>query len=155
LRPTRDWLKWQPSVGEGNEAAPSHDRVAPPNCIDNSDLFPVSETRTEEAIQDAARSVCNQLGLRIIRIRNKFALGIWKELDCPELRSAIQVLALPPMKVLYLGDPNPNIPHECKQHIPECLKRNLTTWRVAPEDSGANWNEWKASLLNRATRSGR
>ena len=79
------------------------------------ETVPASESPTEpEDLQDpdraesgplAALNLLNKSGVRIMLLGRRYVLGIWRELDCEELRSAIRALRLTALPVRYLDDP--------------------------------------------------
>ena len=54
---------------------------------------------------EKAMWLLNLTGCRIIRRTDGLAVGIWEDLDCQELRSAIRALGMSGLPVIYLESP--------------------------------------------------
>jgi hypothetical protein len=62
------------------------------------------EEPDEEAI-GRALGVLNALGVRIMRLKGVFTLGVWRRADTPTPRDAIRTVGLAALPVSYLDDP--------------------------------------------------
>jgi hypothetical protein len=82
-----------------------------------SDREPVGQAQT--------RQVLNRAGCRLMRLETGFTVGVWSDLDSPQIRAALHVLALDRLPIAYLdGD------------VPEKFK----TRKVAGESVPPNGN---------------
>lgn len=53
----------------------------------------------------SARAVLNRSGVRIMMVDGQFIIGVWPEMDRPEIREALRTLEVDHLRVRYLdGD---------------------------------------------------
>ena len=113
-----------------------------------------------------ASAVLNQAGVRIMALEGGATIGVWSDLDGPEVRAAVRAFGSDGPPVRYLdgacipmryklrrveGEPVPlSVLTEMEQHPAEPWKvrdrkSNEMGWCVA----GMAWAEWTAAALNR------
>jgi hypothetical protein len=111
-----------------------------------SKWVPEAEPSDEDVSQTNA--VLSRAGVRLMRLENGNAVGIWSDLDSPTIRHALQILGFGQLPVFYLdgdvplryklrrvpGEPVPaHIREEMERHSEEPWKvRNSTNWRFVP-----------------------
>lgn len=74
-----------------------------------------SEKSEVSAETEKAMWLLNLTGCRIIRRTNGLAVGIWEDLDCPEIRSAIRAVGMSGLPVIYLESPNVPIRYKVRR----------------------------------------
>lgn len=101
------WTDWKPKTGslaDSPDATPSKPSElgfvgfvgAPPEECARIDAEP-SATKTKRA-----SSLLNQAGVRLIRLEGELTIGIWSDMDSPELRAALRILSLDRLPVRFL-----------------------------------------------------
>ena len=113
-----------------------------------------------------ASMVLNRAGVRLMQLEGVAAIGIWSDLDGPELRRALRTFGADQLPIRYLdgagvparyklrrvaGEPVPmNVLAEMERHQDEPWKvrdRMLREIRWCP--MATSWAEWKAGALTR------
>lgn len=113
-----------------------------------------------------ASAVLNLAGVRIMALEGGATIGVWSDLDGPEVRAALRAFGSDRLPVRYLdgagipmryklrravGEPVPmNVLNEMERHLADPWKirdrmLNEIGWRSKVMD----WAEWKAAALNR------
>jgi hypothetical protein len=165
------WLDWTPKThisADSAGGAPTKPSIpgsvgfvgatsaeAPKICV---------EPEPEELAR--ASAVLNRAGVRLMQLDGVVTIGIWSDLDGPEIRDALRTLGSGQIPVRYLdtagvppqyklrrveGEPVPmNVLGEMERHPNEPWKvRDQTLqgmeWRSQP----ISWADWKAEALNR------
>lgn len=99
------WLNWQPKAGiltEGGEGEPTR----PLECGSvgfegvSSGGSPEIGSETEQA--GTARRLLNRAGVRIMILESGATIGLWSDLDGPDIRAAVSTLGLAGLPVRYL-----------------------------------------------------
>ena len=114
-------------------------------------------------------AILNRVGVRIMALEGGAAIGVWSDLNNPEVRAALRTFGSDAPPVRYLdgagvpmrykvrrvdGEPVPmNVLAEMERHPAEPWKvrdrmLNETGWC----SKGIPWAEWKAAALNRLFR---
>jgi hypothetical protein len=113
-----------------------------------------------------ASAVLNQAGVRIMQLDGVPTIGIWSDLDGPEIRKALRTFGEDQLPVRYLdgagippryklrrveGEPVPtNVLAEMEQHPDEPWKvRDRMLQEMKWCSMATSWAEWKAAALNR------
>jgi hypothetical protein len=103
-----------------------------------------------------AYAIVNRMGVRIIRLETGTAIGVWSDLDGPEVRNALRTLGFDQHVVAYLDDPVVPVAYKCRRVARECVPLSVLKmmkgdprepWRVRDEMLSAK--TW-ASRLNMA-----
>jgi hypothetical protein len=112
-----------------------------------------------------ASAVLTKAGIRLMRIDGVDMVGIWSDLDGPEIRAALRVYGSDRLAVRYLdgdgipmkfklrrvqGEPVPtNVLSEMEKHPVEPWKvRDQMLEEMGWSPNGVPWAEWKAQSLN-------
>ena len=119
---------------------------------------------SEEEVR-AAGKVLSRAGVRLMELEGGTTVGLWSDLDGPEVRAALRTFGSERLPVRYLdgagvpmrykarrveGEPVPmNVLTEMERHLAEPWKvrdqmLNEMGWRTKP----TSWAEWKAAALN-------
>ncbi len=85
----------------------------------------------EDEKRDAALRALNAAGVRLLP---GMVIGVWKDYDERRVKMALKVLGLAGYPIKFLEDAD----------VPDRYK----VGRVAPEDKGTPWAEWKAQQFN-------
>ena len=122
------------------------------------------EPQSPQVIQ--ARALLNRTGVRIMQLDGVTSIGVWSDLQAPEIRAALRTLGSERLPVRYLdgagipmqyklrrvnGEPVPmSMLVEMEQQAGEPWKvrdglPNEMGWR----SKGVPWAQWKAAMLNR------
>jgi hypothetical protein len=98
-------MDWQPKGGiltEGAENEPT--KPSEPGSVGfdraTSSDSPKIEVETEQV--QSARRLLNQAGVRIMTLEGGTTIGVWSDLDGPEIRTALRTLASPNLPIRYL-----------------------------------------------------
>jgi hypothetical protein len=127
-------------------------------------LAQVAQLRSEELTR--AGTVLKNAGVRIMALDNGTTIGVWADLDGPEVQRALRIFGSDGLPILYLdgagipsrykerrveGEPVPlAVLEEMERHLEEpwtIRDRLLTGMGWCPK--GVPWAEWKAASLNR------
>ncbi len=166
------WLDWTPEAHIYTDS-PEREPTKPtePDCIFST--FPEGEptkptepdaTHADEADQaklERAFAVVNKAGVRLMRLTGAVSIGLWTDLDRPELRAALRTLGLDRLPVLYLdghgvpmqyklrrvsGQPVPiSVLREMERHPAEPWKvRDRMLREMRWESNGKPWAGWAA-----------
>jgi hypothetical protein len=130
---------------------------------------PKIETGPDPAELARASAVLNRAGVRIMALEGGATIGLWSDLDGPEVRAALCTFGSDRLPVRYLdgagvpmrykarrvdGEPVPmSVLAAMEQHPAEPWKvrdRMLNEMGWCPK--GIPWAEWKAAALNRLFR---
>jgi hypothetical protein len=135
----------------------------------------VIQTRTEAAELEyeitRAWRVLNDAGVRLMKLDGKVVVGIWSDLDGPEIRAALGILGSGDLEVCYLdgfnvpdrfklrrvaGEPVPlNVLAEMERHLESPWKigdKLLEEVKWTPE--GIPLKKWYAAQLDRIFKTG-
>ena len=113
-----------------------------------------------------ASAVLNRAGVRIMALEGGATIGVWSDLDGPEVRAALRTFGSDRLPVRYLdgagvpmryklrrveGEPVPmNVLAAMEQHPAEPWKvRDRMLSEMGWCSKGIPWAEWKAAALNR------
>ena len=125
------------------------------------------ESGPDEPTRATANALLGRVGMRLMNIDGKMVVGLWSDLDGPEVRAALTVFhpdGVPPIRYLdgsgipdkykerrAAGEPVPlDVLHAMEQNpwTPwETRDRMLSEMGWSPD--GIPWAEWKAAALNR------
>jgi len=101
------WLEWQPQeqiIVDSSDSEPT--KPSKPDSVGFVGVTPIESPKIEagpgspEAIQ--ARALLNRTGVRIMRIDAVTTIGVWSDLDGPEIRAALRTLGHGLLPVRYL-----------------------------------------------------
>ena len=78
--------------------------------------------------QVAALRILNRVGCRIIRTRNSLVIGLWQDLDCPEVRAALDAVNMSGLPIVHLE--TASVPVQYKVRIcPDRLRaESFSSW---------------------------
>jgi len=117
-----------------------HPRITPePFKLTRTDDTPPAESPEIEAGPDPvepgqASDLLNQAGVRIMWVEGVATIGVWSDLDGPEIQAALHALGMDELAGRFLD--GGGIPLRYKV-------------RRGPErETGVSWTEWKAVALN-------
>lgn len=165
------WLDWTP---KGQISADSAEREPTKPSKPGSVGFvgatfaesPEMQAEGDAAELTRASAVLNRAGVRLMQLEGVPTIGIWSDLDAPEIRGALRTLGSREVPVRYLdgagiparyklrrveGQPVPmNVLAEMERHSdqPWTVRDRMLQemrWRSKP----TSWAEWKAAALNR------
>lgn len=113
-----------------------------------------------------ASAVLNRTGVRLMQLDGVTTIGIWSDLDGPELRKALRTFGSDRLPIRYLdgvdvpmryklrraaGEPVPmNVLAEMETHPEQPWKvRDRMLREMGWSSAAGSWAEWKAARLNR------
>jgi hypothetical protein len=113
-----------------------------------------------------ASAILSAAGIRLMELENGLSVGVWSDLDGPEVRAALRTFGSDGLPVRYLdgagvpmrykarrvdGEPVPlNVLAAMEQHPAEPWKiRDGMLNEMGWCSKGTPWAEWKAAALNR------
>jgi len=165
------WMNWKPEariLGDRAETEPTKtletDSVVFVGAT--SDESPEIETGPDPAELSRASAVLNRAGVRIMALEGGATIGLWSDLDGPEVRAALRTFGSDRLPFRYLdgagvpmrykvrraeGEPVPmNVLAAMEQHPAEPWKvRDRMLNEMGWCSKGTPWAEWKAAALNR------
>jgi hypothetical protein len=126
----------------------------------------VIEAAGDPAELARASAALNRAGVRIIALEGGATIGLWSDLDGPEVRAALRTFGSDRLPVRYLdgagipvrykvrrveGEPVPmNVLAEMERHPVEPWKvRDRMLNEMRWHSKGIPWADWKAAALNR------
>jgi len=150
------WRDWQPGVQLAADSVASTPAAESPKSHDESDPADLAH----------ASAVLNQAGVRMMHLDGVPTIGIWSDLDGPDIRKALRRLGSDQLPVCYLdgtgvparyklrrvgGEPVPmNVLTEMERHPDEPWKvRDRMLQEGKWCSIATSWPEWKATALNR------
>ena len=85
---------------------------------------------------DRATGVLNRSGCRIMQLEGGLTIGIWSDLDGPEIRGALRVLEADQLPVQYLDSPRTPLRYKVRraagEPVPENVRREMELHPEAP-----------------------
>lgn len=92
----------------------------------------------KEVLKAQAIEVLNKTGVRLIELSGQLKVGIWSDLDSPEVREALRTLGLAALSVVYLDDPEVPLEYHIRtvpgESVPldvlEKMKQSTKPWEV-------------------------
>ena len=165
------WMDWAPKAQILADTAES----VPTKTSETDSVVSVGATSADspeiEAGPDPAElarasAVLNRAGVRIMALEGGGTIGVWSDLDGPEVRAALRTFGSDGMPVRYLdgagvpmrykvrrvdGEPVPmNVLAAMEQHPADPWKvRDRMLNEMGWCSKGIPWAEWKAAALNR------
>jgi len=165
------WMEWQPQgqiLADSTSSEPT--KPSKPGSVgfdgSSSDESPEieSEPATTELIQ--ARALLNRTGVRIMQFEGITTIGLWSDLDGPEIREALRTLGHERLSVLYLDGADVPIRYKLRQVqgepvplsvLAEMDRHPADPWKVRDRilreigwfPKHCSWAQWKAATLNR------
>lgn len=164
------WRDWQPGVQPTADSAASTPAVAAPvaGCFVSAPAAepPIAPVEPDPADVAHASAVLNQAGVRMIHFNDVRAIGIWSDLDGPEIRKALRALGLHQLPVHYLDGAVVPARYKLRRVEGEAVPTHVLAemerqprepWKVRDrmlQEMGwaaetASWAQWKAAELNR------
>ena len=101
----RRWLEWEPKTRILTDTAESEPtKPSIPGSVGfeggNSGESPKIESQTADLAR--ASNLLNRRGVRIMALADGVTIGVWSDLDGPEIRAALRVLEMDQRPVRYL-----------------------------------------------------
>lgn len=113
------YLKLAQSAAQGDS-----ERCSAPIPLESSDTGDKSLTHE----QIAALRLLNLAGTRIMRTDSGFQVGIWEDLDGPELRTAIRSVGMSAYPVLHLEDAGVALQYKVRRCPERCKGESFASW---------------------------
>ncbi len=98
---------------------------------------------------DNAVYLLNDHGVRLIDYGGRMVAAVWRDTDGREVRDALEVVGLGDAEVLYLDDPEANIPGRYRQFVPKYVADIWTAQGLPATPAQRLRAEAKARLINR------
>ena len=168
--PRSRWMDWKPKariLADPAESEPT--KPSKPGFVGfegaTSAESPEIEAGPDPAELARASAVLNRAGVRIMAFEGGATIGVWSDLDGPEVRAALGTFGSDRLPVRYLdgagvpmryklrrveGEPVPmNVLAEMERHPAEPWKvRDRMLNEIGWRSKSVTWAEWKAALLN-------
>jgi len=164
------WLDWTPKTpisadsAEGEPTKPSKPGSVGFVGVTSAESPEIHIDRAPAELARASAGL-NRAGVRLMQLDGVTTVGIWSDLDGPELRKALRTFGSDQLPIRYLdgsgvparyklrrvpGDPVPmNVLIEMEKHPEEPWKvRDRMLQEMGWCSAAASWAEWKASALN-------
>jgi hypothetical protein len=165
------WLDWKPQARILADSPESElTKLTIPGSVSfvgsTSAEFPEIEVPLDPAQSKEACTRLNQAGVRNIQIDGAAVVGVWSDLDGPEIRAALRTLGLGAVPVYFLdgagipmryklrvveGEPVPmSVLAEMERHVadPWSVRERMLKEMVWCSKR-STWADWKAATLNR------
>ena len=165
------WMDWKPKArilanAAGSEPTKTSETVSVVFEGATSAESPEIEAVPDPAELARASGVLNRAGVRIAALDGGATIGVWSDLDGPEVRAALRTFGSERLPLRYLdgagvpmrykvrrvdGEPVPmNVLAEMERHPAEPWKvRDRMLNEMGWCSKRIPWAEWKASALNR------
>jgi len=165
------WLDWKPQTDISADSAGGQPTKPPkPGSVGfvgaTSVESPEIHIEPDPAELVRASAVLNRTGVRLMQLDGVTTIGIWSDLDGPELRKALRTFGSDQLPVRYLdgagvpvryklrrvaGEPVPmSVLAEMERHPEEPWKiRDRMLQEMGWCSQASSWAEWKAAALNR------
>jgi hypothetical protein len=111
-------MKWKPKRISANPAETEHPKPAEPRFVGFE-----GATSAESAVIEAgayatelagARSILKKFGVRIMSAAQSVSVGVWSDLDGPELRAALADVKLDRLPLRYLDSRGVPLPYKVR-----------------------------------------
>ena len=106
------WLDWQPNrqiLADSLGSKPSKPTQRGSDGFDGSYLGEIAKIEIEPNTAQASLDVLNRAGVRIMKLADATSIGVWSDLDGPEIRCALRTLEMDGLPVRHLeGDGIPS-----------------------------------------------
>ena len=99
------WMDWQPKGGilaEGGENEPTKPSETGSVGFEGASSADSPEIEAETEQARSARQLLNRAGVRIMILESGASIGVWSDLDGPEIRAALRTLGNAELPVRYL-----------------------------------------------------
>jgi hypothetical protein len=96
-----------------------------------------------------ARAVLNRAGVRKLEVDGTTTIGIWSDLDGPDIRAALLVLNLDRLPVAYLDGTTVAVHQKGRLCAEPWIVRDRMLKAMGWCPDGLGWPEWKMASLNR------
>lgn len=165
------WLDWTPKAQiSGDSAGGEPTKPSKPGFVGFVGATLAESPETEAAPSPAelsrASAILSRAGVRLMQLDGVTTVGIWSDLDGPEIRKALRTFGSHQLPVRYLdgadvptryklrrvdGEPVPmNVLAEMQRHQDEPWKvRDRMLQEMRWRSKATSWAEWKAAALNR------
>jgi len=165
------WLDWKPQTSISEDSAEGEPtKPSKPGSVGfvGATSAESPEIHVEPGPAELARAsaVLNRAGIRLMQLDGVATVGIWSDLDGPELRNALRRFGSDQLPVRYLdgagvpvryklrrvaGEPEPmSVLAEMERHPEEPWKvRDRMLQEMGWYSVAGSWAEWKAPELNR------
>jgi hypothetical protein len=165
------WMDWKPKAQISVDPAESEPtKPSKPGFVGfegaTSAEFPEIEAGPDPAELARSSAVLNRAGVRIMALEGGPTIGVWSDLDGPEVRAALRTFGSDRLPLRYLdgagvpirykvrrveGEPVPmTVLAEMERHPAEPWKvRDRMLNEMGWCSKGIPWAEWKAAALNR------
>ena len=101
------------------------------------------------ALMTAAVELLNRRGAQLIQNGKRMVIGLWRDADDREVREALDMAGLGQAEVLYLDDPESDIPDQYRQSAPEYVRTIWAKQGLLASPAERLKAEAKARYLNR------
>lgn len=114
----RRWLNWQPTkpiLADTTESEPTKPSI--PGSVGFEGAKPEESPKIEAHPADIAHAseLLNRRGVRIMNLAGGVTIGIWSDLDGPEIRAALRVLEMQERPIRYLDGPGVPIRYKVRR----------------------------------------
>ncbi len=165
------WLDWTPKTPISVDSAESEPtKPSKPSFVGfvgaTSAESPEIHVEPDPAELARASAVLNRTGARLMQLDGVTTIGIWSDLDGPELRKALRTFGSDRLPIRYLDGagvpvryklrrvPGEPVPHNV---LLEMQRNPREPWKVRDRllqemgwcSKANSWAEWKAARLNR------
>jgi len=103
------WMDWKPKAGISAGTAESEPtKPSKPGFVGfegaTSAESPEIEAGPDRAQLGRASAILNRAGVRIMALESGATIGVWSDLDSPEIRAALRALGMGALPVRHLDD---------------------------------------------------
>jgi len=165
------WLDWKPQTTiSADSAGGEPTKPSKPGSVGfvgaTSAESPEIQVEPGSAEMVRASAILNRAGIRLIQLDGVTTIGIWSDLDGPEIRKALRAFGSDRLPIRYLDGSGVPLRYKLRRVPGEPVPMNVLTemqrqtdepWTVRDrmlQEMGwrsvaDSWSEWKASRLNR------
>jgi hypothetical protein len=165
------WLDWTPKTPISADSAESEPtKPSKPGSVGFVGATPAESTEIHVEPHPAelarASAVLNRTGARLMQLDGVTTIGLWSDLDGPEVRKALRVFGSDSLPVRYLDGAAVPVRYKLRRVEGEPVPQNVLLemersprepWKVRDRmlqemgwcSKANSWAEWKAAGLNR------
>ena len=128
--PRSRWMDWTPRIlADTAESEPT--KPSKPGFVgfDGATCAeaPKIETSLDPAEWVRASTVLNRVGVRIMLLRDGAAIGVWSDLDGPQIRAALRLINTHNLPIRYLDDADVPLRYKVRR-VPEPIGMSWAAW---------------------------
>lgn len=111
------------------------EKLSHPGAVQMAGDLPQRLDNTPTPQQTAAMRLLNLAGVRIIRQTSGFVIGIWQDLDGPEVRNAIRLVGMREYPVIHIETANVDTIYKVRRCPDRRPGESFSSWQRRAEEA--------------------